>query len=184
MSVENDSYENESQIWSADYFPKKLNSNEKILIIFRQDLTVLIEQALLGFGIFILILILKTIYFGNVGDDATSYLIEGLIYGFGCLEIIIFAYFINNYFLSQTVVTKLRVIEIQQKGLTFVKINQHLVENFKSIKVDRERARYVLGDKGHLTIEMRDSTNLPPLQIEHVPKPEEVAAIISAVMIR
>ncbi len=175
--------ENESQIWCANYFPKKLSESEKILVSFRQDITVLSEQAILLFGIFVSVLILKTIFFGNVGDDTTSYLIEGLVYGFACVEIVIFAYIFHSYFLSQIVVTNLRIIEVQQKGLLFVNINQHLIENFKSIKADRKQVRYILGDKGHLTIEMREKTNLAPLLIKHVPKPEEVAAIIIEVMI-
>jgi hypothetical protein len=179
MSLQYLEEENESIIWSADYFPKKLNPYEKILLTLRQDTTILIEQALLGFGLFILVLILKIYFFGNISDDATSYLIEGLTYGFASIEIVIFAYFFHNYFLSQIVITNMRVIEVQQKGLLFVKINQHLIENFKSIKIDRERARYVLGDKGHITIEMKEKTNLPPLQLEHVPKPDEVASSIN-----
>ena len=182
MSLQYHEEENESQIWSADYFPKKINSYERIYLTMRQDLTILIEQAMLGFGIFFVVLIFKTIYFGNVGDDATSYLIEGLVYGFATVEVVIFAYFFHNYFMSQLVITNLRVIEVQQKGLTFVKINQHLIENFKTIKVDRERARYILGDKGHLTIEMKEKTNLPPLLLEHIPKPEEVSQVISGFM--
>ena len=182
MSLQYHDEENEAQIWSSGYFPQKINSYERIQLILRKDLTVISEQAILGFGLFLLILILKTIYFGNVSDDATSYLIEGLVYGFASVEVVVFAYLFHNYFMSQLVITNLRIIEVQQKGLMFVKINQYLIENFKTIKVDRERARYVLGDKGHLTIEMKEKTNLPPLLLEHLSKPEEVSQVISGYM--
>jgi hypothetical protein len=174
-----DNNENQDLLWNIGYFPKKINDHEQIIIAFRQDLSVLTEQAILGFGLFILILILKTILFGNVSDDAISYLLEGLIFGFGATEIVVFAYFFHNHFLSQTVITTKRIIEIRQEGLLFTKINQYLIENFKTIKIDRDRARYILGDKGHITIEMKEVTNLPKLQIEHIPKPEEIEKIIS-----
>lgn len=171
--------ENQDSLWNIGYFPKKINLYERIIITFRQDSTVLIEQAILGFGLFVLALILKTIFFGNLADDAISYLLEGVVFGFGAIEVVIFAYFFHNHFLSQTVITTKRIIEIRQEGLLFTKINQHLIENFKKITIERDRARYILGDKGHLTIEMKDITNLPKLQIEHVPKPEVVEKIIA-----
>jgi hypothetical protein len=174
--------ENQDLLWNNGYFPKKINEYERILITFRQDLSVLTEQAILGFVLFILLLILKTIFFGNIADDATSYLLEGLVFGFGAIEIVIFAYFFHNHYLSQTVVTTKRIIEIRQEGLLFTNINQHLIENFRTIKIDRNRARYILGDKGHISIEMKEVTNLPKLQIEHVPKPEEVEKVIRDLM--
>jgi hypothetical protein len=174
--------ENQDSLWNNGYFPKKINSYEQIIITFRQDLSILTEQAVLGFALFIFILVLKIIFFGNVSDDSISYLLEGLVFGFGAIEIVIFAYFFHNHFLSQTAITTKRIIEIRQEGLLFTRINQHLIENFRTIKVDRDRARYVLGDKGHITIEMKEVTNLPKLQIEHVPKPEEVEKIIKGLM--
>jgi hypothetical protein len=181
MSTQNIDENNENQdlLWKNGYFPKKINEYEQIVITFRQDLSVLTEQAILGFTLFVLLLVLKTIFFRNITDDAISYLLDGLVFGFAAIETIVFAYLFHNHFLSQTVVTTKRIIEIRQEGLLFTKINQYLVENFKNIKIDRERARYILGDKGHITIQMKDVTNLPKLQIEHVPKPEEVEKIIS-----
>jgi hypothetical protein len=181
MSIDSHN-ENQDLLWNNGYFPKKINNYEQIILTFRQDLSVLTEQAILGFALFILILILKTVFFGNVADDSISYLLEGLVFGFGAIETVIFAYSFHNHFLSQTVITTKRIIEIRQEGLLFTKINQHLIENFRMIKIDRNRARYILGDKGHITIEMKEVTNLPELQIEHAPKPEEVEKIIKGLM--
>ena len=110
-------------VWAKSCFPNKIDPDEDLILLVRQDISVLILYCLKFFVIFLVLLVIQIILMG-ANQPLFLAIFDTVFFSVNCLMIIIFAVFFHDYYLSLQIVTSRRIIDIDQKGLFNRQIDQ------------------------------------------------------------
>jgi len=171
-------------IWNKNVFPQKINPEEDILFVTRQDVAILVFQALGLAAIFILILLARTVLRASLPDPVFLAFIDVAVYGGLLVMVTYFAVIFHNYYLSMQIVTSDRVIDIDQKGLFQREVNELAVDNIEDVTYKQTGFWSVILGFGDVIIKTASISDEPDSDVngfifENVPAPRDVAAKIS-----
>lgn len=143
-------------LWKSQNFPDRANLQEQIQVLVRQDLDVLIAYLYKYFLIILVFLVLRFALFNISSNSVWVHFYDTVFYGLATILLTKFAYKFHNYYLSFYAITNLRIISIVQSNLVFCEIVCIPLESIDKIKVERKKARDLIGNRGSIELEIVD----------------------------
>lgn len=177
-------------IWSKNCFPNKTDPDEDLVLLVRQDISVLILYCFKFFIVFIVFLVVQIILSG-LTQPLISAIFDTVFFSVNCLMILFFAVFFHDYYLSLQIVTSRRIIDIDQKGLFNRQIDQMPIINIQDVAFKQSGIFSVLFDFGNVIVQSSANTleNAGGKKVDekldagfvfnNAPSPSEITAIIS-----
>jgi hypothetical protein len=173
-------------IWGHKKFPNATDPDEKILLILRQDDTVLKRELTIGFIIILVGFMIKLLLQNNLsmGDNsAWFYFINMVYYGFICLIMLRFAFFCHNYFLSFWAFTPMRVIGYSQNNFFQADVNSIWYKNIEKIDLQSEKASNTLNNFGDIIFKMKgEGEQIDKIVLSNLPSPKYIFELINTLM--
>ena len=177
-------------VWAKSCFPNKIDPDEDLILLVRQDISVLILYCLKFFVIFLALLVIQIILMG-ANQPLFLAIFDTVFFSINCLMIIIFAVFFHDYYLSLQIVTSRRIIDIDQKGLFNRQIDQMPIANIQDVAFKQSGLFSVLFNFGDVIVQSAANTlenaggskTADKLDagfvFNNAPSPSEITAIIS-----
>jgi len=172
-------------IWNKEAFPQKINEDEDILLVTREDIALLVFRTFGIALIFLAILAARTIFATLISQPLFIALLDVIVYGSSLLLVIAFALVFHNYYLSMQIVTSDRVIDIDQKGLFRREVNELSVDNIEDVTYKQNGFWSMILGYGNVIVKTAASasespeSNINGFVFENVPDPTEIAATIT-----
>ena len=181
-------YENDKYIWDSPSFPHKVNPEEDIILLVRQDAAVLVLKFV-GYLVIIVAVILLRLVFTFIELGQNTLLTNGLntfTYAMILISVIGFINFFHNFYLSVQLVTTDRIIDIDQRGLFSREVNELAIDNVQDVTYKQEGALQHFLGFGNVIVKTAGSehntdanSNTAGFVFENCSNPSRVASIIS-----
>lgn len=172
-------------IWNKKGFPKKINEDEDIVLIVRQDLIVLIINAV-GLYLFFLLFVVIRLLILNLNSFFWISLYDAIMYSFGSILGIVFLLIFHNYYLSLQIVTNERIIDIDQTSLFFREVSATSLGKIEDVTFKKRNLLNLLFNYGDVIVETSGRTGSEDKEMgisgfvfNDCPNPEEVSNIIN-----
>jgi hypothetical protein len=182
-----ESIENDKLIWDKPGFLKKVKSDEDIILLAREDISILIFKAIRSYMLFFVLLIGKTIIDSFTDSILLLSAYDGIMFAVGTVIVVAFALEFHNYYLSIEIVTDERIIDIEQKSLFTREVNSMPIEKIQDATFRKEGFFSVIFDYGNVIIRSSGESNIgnrdgiEGFVFENVPKPAEIAHLINEI---
>jgi uncharacterized membrane protein YdbT with pleckstrin-like domain len=166
-------------VWSKNSFPKKIEEDEDIILIIREDIVLIIYKGLsLYLGFFGLLVV--RVFLSNF-DSVWIFLYNSLMYGTATFLLVIFTVMFHNYYLSLQIITNKRIIDIDQKGLFRREVNSISLESIQNITHNKNSFLKTIFNYGDVVVETSGEqtkesvVGTSGIVFNNVPNPSEVA---------
>jgi hypothetical protein len=173
-------------IWGHKKFPNPLDPSEKILLILRQDDSVIKNRLVAGFGLILVGFVIKLILqnYSSMPDNSVwFYFINMSYYIFICLLMLRFAFFCHNYYLSFWAFTPLRIIDFQQNNFFQADVNSIWYKNVEKLELKTEKATNTLNNFGDITINMKgEGEQKDKIILANIPAPKDILQLLETLM--
>lgn len=178
----------DTEIWESPAFPQQSNPNEDIIVIVRQDISIVIIRFIATMLVFLFFLLIKFIAQIIVPPQLDFVLkIVDFLISFGGLGLLVsFLWFFHNFFLSLQLVTNDRIIDIDQKGIFKREVNELAVSNIQDVNYKQNGllpSMLGYGDvvikTGSIEIGSTNENTVNGFVFENCPEPARIAGIIS-----
>jgi uncharacterized membrane protein YdbT with pleckstrin-like domain len=172
-------------VWNKNSFPKKIEEDEDIILIIREDIVLIIYKGLsLYLGFFALLII--RVFLSNF-DSVWIFLYNSLMYGIATFLLVIFTIMFHNYYLSLQIITNKRIIDIDQKGLFRREVNSISLESIQNTTHNKNSFLKTIFNYGDVVVETsgeqtkESATGTSGVVFNNVPNPSEVANILDKI---
>lgn len=169
-------------IWGHKKFPNPIDPSEKILLILRQDDSVLRSRLALGFSLIIITFFIKLIlqnYLNMSDNSAWFYFVNMSYYIFICLLMLRFALFCHNYYLSFWSFTPVRIIHYQQNNFFHADITSIWYKSIESFELKSEKATNTLNDYGDIILKMKgEGEQKDKIILAYLPRPKSILRLL------
>jgi len=174
-------------VWSKGCFPNKVAVDEDLVLVVRQDLSVLMLYCLKLFFIFFVLLIIQIILIGQ-NQILLLAIYDTVFFCVNCLMIVAFALFFHDFYLSLQIVTSKRIIDVDQKGLFNRQTEQMPISNIQDVAFKQSGLASILFNFGDVVVQSAGNTleNVGTSEkldagfvFNSVPAPSEITALIS-----
>lgn len=181
-------FNQDNLIWNMKAFPAKLTTDEDIVLVIREDIIVMVFRALRYIILFAFLIVAKII-FGGVTDLLLVELINVAFFSICALLLILFAYQYHNYILSFQVVTNVRLIDVDQKGVFRREVNELAIEKIEDVTHKQNGLLQSVFNYGTVSVQSAaeisnsgttNSAITSGFVFENVSQPSEVQATINA----
>lgn len=181
--VEQDLSNQDQLIWSKGAFPNKSSEDEDLVLIVREDLSILGFKTLRLIIIFFALLIVRILISGMVENLLFIALYDFLFFSANVLMVVFFAFLFHNYYLSLQIVTNYRIIDIDQVGLFKREVNEMPLSSIEDVTYRQTSLWANLFGYGDVIVQTSGVSNNKQepsgFVFENVPQPAEVQACIS-----
>lgn len=174
-------------IWSKGCFPNKIATDEDLILVIRQDISILILHSLKFLFIFLILLIVQIVLIGQ-NQVLLLAIYDTIFFCVNCVMIVAFALFFHDFYLSLQIVTSKRIIDIDQKGLFNRQTEQMPISNIQDVAFKQSGLGSVLFNFGDVVVQSAGNTleNTGVNEkldagfvFNNVPSPSEITALIS-----
>lgn len=180
----------DQSLWKLRAFPTKITPDEDIILITREDLFIIFYKALGLFLIFFVMVLLRTILMGSLGE-ITLGLFDTAFYGVNILLILYFAFVFHNYYLSLQVITSERVIDIDQQGIFKREVNELPLSALEDASYKQTGVFATVFNYGNVILQTAGTTSattgaedkINGFVFNNVPYPAEICNVISKMYI-
>jgi len=171
----------DSQIWKNKFFPDQLNQTEDIILVLREDIIMLVFQALLFVFFFFVATVLKALlgdFFDKLG--AFRYLLDVIYHTFNIVLLIGFLLRFHDYYLSVQIITSQRVIDISQNGLFGREVNELQYEKIEDITHKQNGFIATIFNFGDIVVQTAASASLKTsgFVFKNIPNPSKAHKLI------
>jgi Bacterial PH domain len=171
-------------IWQHKNFPNRSDENEEILLILRQDESVLQRQITKDFFIILFLFAAKLFLqnYANLEENtAWFYFVNLAFYSLVCVLLLKFAFFCHTYFLSFWSITNCRIIEYKQNNFFQADIHSIWYKSINKTKIINESAANTINNVADLVLEMKgEGEQDNKITMNNIPKPYEINSTIKA----
>jgi hypothetical protein len=173
-------------IWGHKKFPNPLDPSEKILLILREDDSVIKYKLTIGFcfallGFFIKLILQNYLIMSN--NSAWFYFINMGYYVFICILMLKFALFSHNYYLSFLAFTPLRIISYNQNNFFQADVNSIWYKNIEKAEIKTEKAANTLNNFGDIVLKMKgEGEQKDKITLSNLPSPKYAFELIVSLM--
>ena len=178
-------------IWENDAFPNKINDNEDIVLVCREDLAILGFKFLFLLAIFVALLCVRIVVSGYVAELYWLAAYDTFLFTISTILLVIFTLIFHNYYLSVQVVTTERVIDIDQRGLFNREVNEVSLEKIEDVSYKQKTFLSLLFNYGNVILQS-SSSNAPGNKtsedlidgfvFNNVPDPKSIVSKLSVLM--
>jgi uncharacterized membrane protein YdbT with pleckstrin-like domain len=174
-------------IWNKKTFPNKLNPNEDIVLVVREDIFIIALRGLGYFLIFCILMIIRLVLAG-ISNQLIISLYDIGFFTTNSILILLFAYNFHNYYLSLQIVTDQRLIDIDQTGLFNREVNELSIERIEDVTYKQNGILPAIFGYGSVSVqsaaeisggEKKNDALTGGFVFENVPQPAEIHAIIT-----
>ncbi len=173
-------------LWSHKKFPNPIDSSEKILLILRQDTSLVKSKLTTSFGLILLIFCLKLLLQNsfNVNDNsAWFYFVNMGYYTFVCILMLKFAFFCHNYYLSFWTFTSSRILHYQQNNFFQADVYSIWFKNIESVKLKSEKIANTLNDYGDVILKIKgEGEQRTKIEMTNLPTPRYVIELLDTLI--
>ena len=174
-------------IWNNKNFPDKIDKDEDILLLCREDLIVLIYRGITLYLFFVLLLLTRLLLVG-----LNIFLLNLYDFGMWSMAMLMVVYFVislHNYYLSLQIITTHRVIDIDQIGLFKREANTVPIKNIQDVSSKQStfwQTVFNYGDifvqsSGQPTTEGKGGSSSNGVFFNNVPNPKEIVSLLNKV---
>ena len=175
----NEIIDNQDQVvWSRPHFPSKVNNDEKIVLIFRQHLSVLTDRTGRFLAFFLLVFTGKVNCNNQNQVKSWFYFWDSLVYISFAFLVLVFGYYFMLYYMSFWAVTTSRIIEFRQCNLFGSAVKIWELRWVSKVDWKKEKVWQVLGDGGSVAVTMNPIFAKENVVFEHIIMPSELADTI------
>lgn len=185
---EGDNYDD--LIWNKQSLPNKVNPDEDIVLVVREDIVLPILRGVSLCFILFLFLLLRVFILGYASAGVLS-LYDAIMFGTTAVLITYFVVLFHNYYLSIQIVTTERIIDIDQKGLFNREENTMPLSNIEDISYKMSEFWGTVFNFGNVILQTAGSgsgSDMPGAEdqvngftFNNVPHPKAVSDILSKV---
>lgn len=173
-------------IWGHKKFPNPIDRNEKILLVLRQDNSIIKRKLTFGFILILLSFFTKLIiqnYSSMYDNSAWFYFINMIYYIFVCIIMLRFAIFSHNYYLSFWAFTPVRIISYKQNNFFQADIENIWYKNIEKVELTRDKALNTLNDFGNITLSMRgEGEQKNKIFLQNLPNPKYISELLETLI--
>jgi hypothetical protein len=168
--------------WVDLPFIKQLNDDEQIVVITREHWLILFLRFASVFGFMLFVLGIGFVLASTtVGKLAIEFYwtVASLLIVF--LTIILGIYY-HNYYLSMQIITSERIIDIDQKSLFKIEMNDLFLENIEAVNFNQKTMWQLLFNYGNMDVETagtRNSVDTRGSVFENIPNPRATVETIN-----
>lgn len=172
-------------IWSKNSFPTKINEDEDIILLVREDIVLIIYKGLSLYLIFFALLIVR-VFLSNL-DFIWISLYNCFLYGVSSILIVIFAIMFHNYYLSLQIITNERLIDIDQKGIFRREVNSTMLDGIQNVTHRKNSFLKTIFNYGDVIVETSGEqakesvTETSGIVFNNVPNPSSVASLLDSI---
>jgi hypothetical protein len=176
----------DSQIWNNPNYPNKTTQDEDIILLVREDISILIFKAIGLYAIFFVFLILR-LFVGYVEDTTMIYFFDFVMYLSASILTAVFIVVFHNYYLSLQIITNERIIDIDQRGLFSREVNSAVLENIEDVTHRKTTVLQLFFNFGDVIVETAGRSGneagggVNGFVFNNVPNPSGVAHLIEIV---
>jgi len=179
LALFNNSVNYDKYIWDRKFFPDKTDPSEDIIIVCRQDATIITFKFLGLFLGFFTLLVIRSLVSGFFDSFGMS-IYDMLMWGVALLMIFVAFLLFHNYYLSIQIVTTKRIVDIDQKGLFSRENNELALSNIQDVTHTKNGFLANLFNFGDVIVKTSaDETNTNGFIFEKVANPKYIADSIS-----
>jgi membrane protein YdbS with pleckstrin-like domain len=181
-------FQDDDIIWQKKAFPNKLQENEDIVLIVREDIILMVFRAIGYVATAALLTVLKVSISSLSTDAAAASAFDSIYYIALMLIVTAFAYTFHNYYLSMQMVTSDRLVDIDQRGLFNRELNELAMDNVEDVTYKQVGPVSALFNFGTVSVqtaaevatkENKSQALTGGFVFENVPSPAEIHAIIT-----
>lgn len=174
-------------IWSKGCFPNKIAADEDLILVIRQDISILILYCLKFLFIFLILLVVQIVLMGQ-NQVLLLAIYDTIFFCVNCVMIVSFALFFHDFYLSLQIVTSKRIIDVDQKGLFNRQTEQMPISNIQDVAFKQSGLASILFNFGDVIVQSAGNTleNTGVNEkldagfvFNNVPSPSEITALIS-----
>lgn len=176
----------DSQIWNNPNYPNKTTQDEDIILLVREDISILIFKAIGLYGIFFVFLLLR-LFVGYLEDTTMIYFFDFVMYLSASILTAVFIVVFHNYYLSLQIITNERIIDIDQRGLFSREVNSAVLENIEDVTHRKTTVLQLFFNFGDVIVETAGRSGneakggVNGFVFNNVPNPSGVAHLIEIV---
>ena len=176
-------------IWENPTFPNKASDDEDILLVIREDLSIILFRFLRLYSVFFFLLLFRALAVG-FSDFITISIYDSMMYGMGAILTLMFLITFHNYYLSMQIITTDRIIDIDQTALFKREVNSTSIQNIQDVTYTRKGVLNLLFNFGDVIIEtsgrpkgeVKDEGN--GFVFNNIPSPAEIAQMMDTLIQR
>jgi uncharacterized membrane protein YdbT with pleckstrin-like domain len=139
-------------IWDKPGLPNKVNKNEDLVLVVREDLVIIATKAVGLFLVFMILLASRTLLLGAL-DKLSIAIFDLIFFGVNAMLILIFSIIFHNYYLSIQIVTSERIIDVDQRGLFNREVNTLSISNIEDVSYKKSGFWGTLLDFGNVIVQ-------------------------------
>lgn len=177
----------DNHLWNNNNFPNKVNDEEDIIMVVRQDIIILYTRLLALFVIGFLLLIVRYVLLMTV-DKLFVSLFDVIFYSILLVLLTHFTLVFHKYYLSVEIVTTDRIIDIDQKSLFQREVNELPIENIEDVTYRQNGFWGTLFNFGDVIVQtagsgvMNSNMNMNGFVFNNAPYPSKVAEVINGLV--
>jgi len=171
-------------IWSKASFPDKVKDDEDLILIVREDLSILGFRFLSLFLVFFGLLVIRVFLLGFFRETVYISIYDIFLYSINIVLIAIFALIFHNYYLSLQIVSSERIIDIDQKGLFSREVNELTFEKIEDVTYKQTTFLGVVFNFGNVIVQTAGSNSnntedqVGGFVFNNVPEPKKISSMI------
>ena len=174
-------------LWAHKKFPNPLDPGETIVLILRQDSTLLSRKMTIDFGLVLIAFFVKLIlqnYLSMSDNSAWFYFTNMSYFIFICVLMLKFAFFCHNYYLSFWAFTPLRIIDFRQNNFFQADVNSIWYKNIEKLELKSPKLANTLIDFGDIILKMKgEGEQKNQIILPNLPNPKYILELISRLKI-
>ena len=173
-------------IWESSNFPNKVSKNEDILMVVREDISIVVFKAISLYLVFLALLILKAFLSGL--SQNLIYFFDSLMWSAASILVMMFALMFHNYYLSMQIITSERIIDVDQTGLLKREVNSVPLQNIQDITTKQNGFLATIFNFGNIALETSGQSpnelksKVSGVVFNNVPHPRGVAAVLNTLL--
>lgn len=172
-------------IWNKPGLPDRVNSQEDLVLVVREDLVIIATKAVGLFLVFLLLLASRTLLLGFL-DKFGIAVFDLIFFGVNAMLILIFSIIFHNYYLSIQIVTSERIIDVDQRGLFNREVNTLSITNIEDVSYKKSGFWGTLLDFGNVVVQTAGNSGegisgkTNGFVFDNVPNPAQVSTAVMA----
>jgi uncharacterized membrane protein YdbT with pleckstrin-like domain len=172
-------------IWNKPGLPDRVNSQEDLVLVVREDLVIIATKAVGLFLVFLILLASRTILLGFL-DKFGIAVFDLIFFGVNAMLILIFSIIFHNYYLSIQIVTSERIIDVDQRGLFNREVNTLSITNIEDVSYKKSGFWGTLLDFGNVVVQTAGNSGegiggkTNGFVFDNVPNPAQVSTAVMA----